>query len=71
LYIVTGVQTCALPIFLLCAFHHYLVHEGGWSVRGDADECIEFVKPNGEALPSEPPGLQPALKQRVLGPLIE
>jgi hypothetical protein len=58
-------------LILLCYFHHRLVHEGGWCVRGDAEARIEFVKPNGEVLASAPPALQPALKQRVLGPLLE
>ncbi|MDQ4097520.1 MAG: HNH endonuclease [Actinomycetota bacterium] len=34
----------------LCPFHHRLVHEGGWSIRGDPAGEVLFVRPNGRPL---------------------
>jgi hypothetical protein len=31
----------------LCAFHHWLVHEGCWSMRRDADGTCTFTSPAG------------------------
>ncbi len=39
----------------LCWFHHRLVHEGGWRVKGDADFWLDFVDPTGSVLTSLPP----------------
>ena len=34
---------------LLCPSHHYLVHEGGWAIRGSpTDGTLEFVGPYGQ-----------------------
>jgi hypothetical protein len=32
----------------LCAFHHWLVHEGGWTLRRDPDRTLVFTGPNGQ-----------------------
>ena len=32
----------------LCAFHHWLVHEGGWTLRRDADRSFVFTGPHGQ-----------------------
>lgn len=32
-------------LVMLCRYHHRLVHEGGWMIRGDPDGLLEFVKP--------------------------
>ncbi|MCP5026730.1 MAG: DUF222 domain-containing protein [Actinomycetia bacterium] len=39
-------------LILLCPFHHRLVHEGRWSVRGKGGES-EFVGPDGRAATSD------------------
>ena len=31
----------------LCAFHHWLVHERGWSMRREKDRTFTFLYPNG------------------------
>jgi hypothetical protein len=32
----------------LCAFHHWLVHEGRWTLRRDVDRSFLFTSPHGE-----------------------
>lgn len=32
----------------LCAFHHWLVHEGGWTLRRDPDRSFVFTGPAGQ-----------------------
>ncbi len=39
----------------LCWFHHRLVHEGGWRVKGDANIWLDFIDPTGSILTSLPP----------------
>ena len=46
-------------LILLCRRHHRLVHEGGFSVAGNANERVVFRNPRGEILknaPESPPG---------------
>jgi hypothetical protein len=46
-------------LVLLCRRHHRLIHEGGFSVAGNANEELVFRDPRGEILdnaPSPPPG---------------
>jgi hypothetical protein len=31
----------------LCGFHHHLVHEGGWTLRLDADRTVTLIRPDG------------------------
>jgi len=31
----------------LCAYHHWLVHEGGWTMRRNADRSFTFTSPTG------------------------
>ncbi len=38
----------------LCFFHHHLVHEGRWSITGDADGELVFASPTGRSLLSYP-----------------
>lgn len=33
-------------------WHHHLVHEGGWTIEGDADDQLTFVSPLGRRLTS-------------------
>ncbi len=34
----------------LCPYHHRLVHEGGWTIEGDPDDWLIFVRPDGRKL---------------------
>ena len=39
----------------LCAYHHRLVHEGGWSIEGSPDTgALTFTSPTGHQVSSEP-----------------
>jgi hypothetical protein len=53
-----GGETSLSNTLLLCAHHHTLVHEGGWSVRTDRDRRPLFLDPRGgehyEARPRPP-----------------
>lgn len=46
-----GGRTDPDNLFLLCTYHHRLVHEGGWTVRGDPmrSDGLRFITPNGTA----------------------
>jgi hypothetical protein len=37
-------------LVLLCHEHHHLVHEGGWDLRGNANEALVFLDPDGRAV---------------------
>ena len=39
---------------LMCAFHHGLVHQNGWTLRGNANEELTFVGPSGRVMTSRP-----------------
>jgi len=36
---------------LLCSHHHWLVHEGGFKIRKDADGRLEFLRPDHRVVP--------------------
>jgi hypothetical protein len=43
-------------LLLLCGFHHHLVHDRGWTIRGNPDVGpVTFVRPDGVAIPAKPP----------------
>jgi hypothetical protein len=44
-----GGRTDLDNLVLLCTHHHELVHEGGWSLRGEAGPRIGWVRPDGTA----------------------
>ena len=50
----------------LCRFHHRLVHEGAWDVRGHPDEDLAFVRPDGTVLANGPPRLRQEIRARVV-----
>jgi hypothetical protein len=52
---------------LLCVHHHHLVHSGGWTMSGNANEELSFVGPSGRVLISRPSPLWTA----VTGPAAE
>jgi hypothetical protein len=39
----------------LCAYHHWLVHEGGWTMRRDPDGGFTFTSPDGRQHSTGPP----------------
>ncbi len=49
----------------LCWQHHHLVHEGGWTITGNADGELTFTSPYGRALTSRPPPLLRDTRARV------
>lgn len=57
--------TNLVNLVLLCNQHHRLVHEGGWSVRGDPAGELEFLRPDGTVLETGPPGLRPEVRRRL------
>jgi hypothetical protein len=43
--------------FLVCRYHHKVLHEGRWHAEGDADGQLTFVSPTGRRVPeAAPPG---------------
>lgn len=54
----------------LCRLHHRLMHEGGWSLRGDPEGTLEFVRPDGKVLSSHLPGISSTVRRRILDPVI-
>jgi hypothetical protein len=54
----TDVRNC----FLVCLYHHKVLHEGGWHAEGDAADPLTFVDPLGRRVPEvllPPPGTDP------------
>jgi hypothetical protein len=43
----TDVRNC----FLVCLYHHKVLHEGGWRAEGDAGDTLTFVDPLGRRMP--------------------
>jgi hypothetical protein len=39
----------------LCAFHHWLVHDAGWTARRDAGRAYVFTAPDGREISTLPP----------------
>lgn len=38
-------------LFLVCLYHHKVLHEGGWHATGDADGALTFTDPTGRPMP--------------------
>ena len=49
----------------LCWYHHHLVHEGGWTIQGNADHELTFTSPHGRTLTSRPQPLAPHTRRRA------
>lgn len=49
----------------LCWEHHHLVHEGGWTIEGDADGELTFVCPFGIRRASRPRPLDRNVRRRI------
>jgi hypothetical protein len=39
---------------LICLHHHHLVHSGGWTTSGNANEELTFIGPTGRIMTSRP-----------------
>lgn len=52
-------------LVLLCGYHHRLLHEGGWRIRGRPGHNLRFVHPNGRVLTTGPPPLRPEVRARL------
>jgi hypothetical protein len=46
---------------LLCVHHHHLVHQGGWTLSGNANGELTFVGPSGRVMTSRPSPLWTAV----------
>ncbi len=49
-----GGRTDLDNLALTCLYHHHLVHSGGWTMSGNANEEITFVGPSGRVMKSRP-----------------
>jgi hypothetical protein len=49
-----GGRTDLDNLALTCLYHHHLVHSGGWSMSGNANEELTFVGPTGRVMTSRP-----------------
>ena len=54
---VNGGTTTTANGCLLCNRHHHYVHEGQWTITGNANSELLFTSPTGTVLRSQPPGL--------------
>ncbi|MBW2735918.1 MAG: HNH endonuclease, partial [Deltaproteobacteria bacterium] len=52
-----GGTTTLSNLTSICAFHHHLLHEGGFGMHREEDGALVFSAPDGTKLPSSPPGL--------------
>ena len=50
-----GGVTVSSNLVGVCWHHHHLVHEGGWTVRGDANVSVRFTSPGGRSVTSPVP----------------
>jgi hypothetical protein len=39
----------------LCGTHHRYAHEGGWKLRGNPDDELHFIRPDGKVFTGRPP----------------
>ena len=49
----------------LCWAHHHLVHEGGWTLKGNADQELVFTSPHGRQRTCRPPPLLDETRTRI------
>jgi hypothetical protein len=60
-----GGLTEDMNLVALCHFHHRLVHEGGWKVEGNPFGRLRFIRPDGHALSTGPPGLRDDVRKML------
>jgi hypothetical protein len=63
-----GGPTEAANLACVCAWHHHLVHEGGWRVDGDPTrpDGLRFRRPDGRLLETTGPPLDPDIRRRFI-----
>ena len=49
-----GGRTDLHNLALLCLHHHHVVHSGGWTMSGNANEELHFVGPTGRTMMTRP-----------------
>lgn len=60
-----GGATDASNLAGLCWYHHHLVHEGDWTITGNADGELTFTSPHGREVRSRPQPLAPGVWRRA------
>jgi hypothetical protein len=55
---------------LLCRWHHHLVHEGKWKVKGNPEVGLEFIRPDGRVFEPAAQPLRPEVAARIPIPTI-
>jgi hypothetical protein len=55
-------------LILVCFFHHRLVHEHGWTVRGDGSGTLRWHQPDGSLYRHQPDPPAPVVIAAVRGP---
>ncbi len=60
-----GGRTDMNNLLVLCGPHHRLVHEGNWEVRGDPNDVLEFVAPDGRVFREGPTPARPEVTERI------
>lgn len=60
-------HTRADEIATFCYHHHDVVETKGWTIRGDPNDTLEFIRPDGTTLTSGPKPLTPQLKTYLRG----
>ena len=43
-----GGPTNSDNLITLCGFHHRLLHKDGWTISGDPNGDVEFIRPGGQ-----------------------
>ncbi|HVF19796.1 MAG TPA: HNH endonuclease signature motif containing protein, partial [Mycobacteriales bacterium] len=51
-----GGRTDRHNLVLLCSFHHYLVHDRGWTIEMDTSRNVTITSPDGRSWTSRPRG---------------
>jgi predicted nucleic acid-binding protein len=46
----------------LCGTHHRFLHEGKWKIKGNPDEALTFIRPDGKEFTGLPPLIQTELQ---------
>ena len=54
----------------LCAYHHRLVHEGGWHIVGDPNGELMFIRPDGRPYQPRPQPLRPHVRSRLVDAVV-
>jgi hypothetical protein len=58
-----GGSTDLSNLVLLCSWHHKLVHEYGWWIKGDAEGDLRWYRPDGARYRAGPAPTQDAMPE--------